>query len=224
MTSNTMLRSPLHALIESRKPIWCEIAGTPAALHFGNPDAERDALATLALCDLSALPKQGYKGPGTADWLNAQGVTLPQGMYDTLPLTDGGIVVRIGSDEFLLESGVTGQTVADLQTKPVSAGVYDLARADATILIGGTQAKQVMLQTCGVNFAVEPAGRVVYSRVAGVSAAILPQPSEDIDRFRLWVDYSYAPYLWRTLVEIAEELGGRVVGAAAVYPQLAGLV
>ena len=55
-------------------------------------------------------------------------------------------------------------------------------------------------------FAKQPAGRIVFTRIAGVSCGILVL-GEGADRFyRLWVDYTLAPYLWETLVEIVREM------------------
>ena len=35
-------------------------------------------------------------------------------------------------------------------------------------------------------------------RVAGVSCAVLPRGDGEARTYRLWVDYSLAPYLWTT--------------------------
>ena len=38
--------------------------------------------------------------------------------------------------------------------------------------------------------------------------------------YRLWVDYTYAEYLWETLADICRELNGGVVGAGYIFPDL----
>ena len=59
-----------------------------------------------------------------------------------------------------------------------------------------------MIQTCGVNFLQEPPNRIVYTRVAGASCGIIPTAN----KYRIWIDYTLAPYLWETLSEIAHDL------------------
>jgi sarcosine oxidase subunit gamma len=99
--------------------------------------------------------------------------------------------------------------------------VYRVERADATFLLSGTRSREVLAQTCGVNFAAVPAHKLVMTRVAVATCSILPQPIGDLSVYRMWTDYTYAPYLWQTLLEIIDELGGGVVGAQCHYPGLA---
>ena len=77
-----------------------------------------------------------------------------------------------------------------------------------------------MAQTCGLDLREPVASRVVLTRVAGVSTIVLPERIRDEAGFRLWVDPSYAHYLWHQLVKISESLGGRVVGAGRFFPEL----
>ena len=58
------------------------------------------------------------------------------------------------------------------------------------------------------------------TRVAGVSCCVFPDTIGGIPAYRIWVDTSYALYLWETLVEICESVGGGVIGAGCVFPEL----
>lgn len=187
---------------------------------------DREAVDDLALCDLSTLPKLGLKGNKAADWLVSKGITPPANRYDTGALDDGGIIARTDAHEFLLESGPPGRIVPlvlQLRSAP-PVNPFHVERTDATFLIAGRRAQEVMLQTCGVNFADSnqtPRGRLVMSRVAGVSCAILPTTEGDADRFRLWLDPSFASSLWESLEAIVHESRGKVVRAGAIYPAMA---
>ncbi len=66
--------------------------------------------------------------------------------------------------------------------------------------------REVLAQTCAINFAAAPAGQLIYTRVAGVSCAILPALDGNPLSYRIWVDPSYAGYLAETLANIATEL------------------
>jgi sarcosine oxidase subunit gamma len=186
----------------------------PVALDFGRPDGEAEGLRTLGLCDLSALPRLALKGPGAEAWLREQGLNVPAGIYDVLPAGRDGLIARTGGTEFFLEDGVSGNVVAGLP-KP-GPGVARVPRQDGAFLLGGARANDVLLETCGVDFSA-PAPRMAYSRVAGVSCAILPGETKGAVGFRLWCDPSYAAWLWETLLEIVGDKGGVAVGVAAVF-------
>ncbi len=48
-----------------------------AASDYGDTIAEREVLGRLALADLSPMPRAGFKGPGTVEWLEAEGLSVP---------------------------------------------------------------------------------------------------------------------------------------------------
>ena len=209
----------MHQAIEALGAHWGEVSGTPLALHFGSPEAEARSARTLGLCDLSALRKLGLKGRGAAGWLTAQGIDVPNDTFGARRPEHEGIVARLGDDECFLESGLSGQPVVALSKRlgPVQGDTYRVERQDATFVLTGSSALRVMAQVCGANFEEAPAWHVLYSRVAGVSAALLPSPWEKVPQYRIWVDPTSAPYLWGQLFQICRELGGQVVGAQAVY-------
>ena len=101
-----------------------------------------------------------------------------------------------------------------------SGQVFRVERQEATFLLVGGCAIDVLSQTCGVNFGEETPGRLVLSRVAGVSCGIFPDTVGELTAFRCWIDAGYAAYMWETLLQICEELGGTVIGAGCIYPDL----
>ena len=189
------------------------------AMDFGDPAAERQRMGTLALCDVSPLPKLGVRGPNAEPWLREHSVPIPQDLYDCCELDDHGLCIRVGADEFFFESGPAAESVGRLAAALGSSvpGVWRVERQDATFLLTGSRALEVLAQTCGINFRQAPDRRLIMSRLAGVSCAILPQPVDQVPIFRLWVDPSYAVALWETLNGIVDEFDGGIVGAACFY-------
>src|SRR5262249_52696255 len=120
------------------------------------------------------------------------------------------------SADFFLEAGVTGSILP----AGSSPGVYRVERQDATFLLTGTRALEVLAQLCSLDFRSAPAGRLALTRAGGVNCGILPEGAGVGSRFRFWVDPSFAVSFWEMLAEIAGELGGQVVGAACLYPEL----
>ena len=211
-------QSPIQHLLKTRGGEWTQVDGVDLALHFGDPVGESEVALDLGLSDISPLPMVGVKGSSASTWLCAQDVDVPVDIYETGKLADGGWIARIAKDEFLLASGPAGTSVPALTGALARAqdGVFRVARQDAAFLLTGVRAVDVFAQTCAVNMLQLPAGRLVMTRVAGVSCAILPWQRQGMAIYYIWTDTSYAVYLWETVHEIVAELGGQVVGAATV--------
>jgi len=222
MVSTPQRQSPVHELLSTRQPKWAIVADTPIALRFTSAEAELQAIKTLALCDVSALPKLGVKGPSASAWLSAHHLDVPSAIFETCSLVDGGVIAQLGEDEFLIESGSEPTVVPALRAKLGSAteGTYRVERQDATFLLAGKKAVDVMAQTCGIDFNQATPDRLIMTRVAGASCSVLPQSMSGICTYRLWVDATFAAYLWEQLTLITADLVGTIVGAACFYPAI----
>ena len=215
-------RSPIHSWLEAQRPTWRLLEGCQVAISLQDVQDELATKSTLAICDLSVLAKLGIKGQAAADWLRSQQLSAPDRIYDVHRPANGGLIARLGTDEFLLESSLKLNDFSKLCLRADQAPghVYAFSREDATLVLLGSQADQVLAQTCGVNFARAEPDQVILTRVAGVSCTVLPEPVNDVAAYRLWVDYTYAWYLWERLVEIVDSLGGTVIGAGALLDEL----
>jgi sarcosine oxidase subunit gamma len=167
-------------------------------------------LQALSLCDLGSLAKLGVKGPGAEGWLRGRGVDVPADTYDTRPLADGGLVARLGPGDFFLESGPSGEVVPSLAAGLAADApqVYAVERQDATFLLGGPRAPDVLAQVGSFDFRSAPPGRLVLTRAAGVNCGVLPGEAGGAPAFRLWVDPTYAVSFWEALAEVVAEMGG----------------
>ncbi len=222
MPDSPARRSPVQHQLDELQPEWTTISGMPAALRIGPHDEERAALA--GLCDASCLRKLGLKGRDAGAWLAEQGMTVPADIYATASLASGGIIARLGTEEFLLESGIADESVPAIEAVPIPAGrnLFRIERQDATFVLCGIRADAVFAQTCGLDVGKMDVGRVVFTRVAGVSCGILPELFEDRRCYRMWIDPSYAASLWQSLAEICGDLGGGVVGLQCILQSFSG--
>lgn len=215
-------RSPIDGRTPAAGVETLIACGMEVPKRFDSAEVEQKATQDLALCDLSLLPKWGVKGRGAAACLTASGINVPAENYQTGSLADGGLIVRLPGEEFLLEGGLQNEILPSVAKQATATDdVFSIERQDATILLLGERSQEVLAQTCGLNPEELVQGQAVMTRVAGVSCTLLPQQLDGTLAYRMWVDYSYAAYLWDTLIEICGELGGRVVGAAAVLSDLA---
>ena len=222
MADASTRRSPIRRQVEADHTHVLGAADAVLVLHLSDASAERDAARTLGLIDLSVLPKLGIKGPAADTWLGERSMPVPTNIYDIASCDDGSRLVRLGDDEFFIEQHPAGSRVGGLTsdlTSPVS-GVYPVWREDATFVLTGASAGEVLAQTCGVDMGRVDRDRLIMTRVAGVSCSILPQMLGELSCYRLWLDPSFAASMWETLTEIVVDLGGRAVGAGCVYPEL----
>ena len=183
-------------MIDTRtSPLRALVAAAPAPL--------RDLLSHPA-----NLVKRGVKGPGVVAWVQRHGLPLPAARYAVLRMGDAGVVARAGEGELILEctphDALWERWRAALADPP--AGVYDIPQQSVTLELSGPRAPRVLARSCALNLAAEPADTILYTRIAGVSCAVLPHGKGEARSYRLWVDYSLAPYLWTTLAALIEDL------------------
>lgn len=170
----------------------------------------------LQLIDLSCLNRFGIKGSGAASWLLEQGISLPDQPNCWLPM-QGGLVARLGLSEFLIEDGLAGQMVQNLNQQSFGqhsfpAMVYPVPRQDLAIALWGDPVYDLLAQTCGVNLRAQAQRSVLLTVVVGVTVTLLLDERAGQPLCRLWCDGSFGEYVWRTLLDIATELDGGIVG------------
>jgi glycine cleavage system aminomethyltransferase T len=220
------LVSPLHAALLDGEALQHaqvrDLRGMAVPLQLGEAAHQQALLQSVALADVSFLPGVLVKGPLAAEFLQASGVQLPPDVLAVGALESGGLIARTGGSEFFLEDGpssnVVEQIEAALQANP--RGAYRVLRQDASLVIGGPRGGELLRHVCGYDFITEPHDKLVFTSVAGVSCSMLRRTLNGIPVLRLWTDGTYGIYIWRTLLEIAVELGGGAVGTALFYPEI----
>lgn len=180
--------------------------------------ADSKRAATLGIADVSFLFRTGFKGQGVAAWLQAQDIPVPEQPNSWAPLAGGGVVLRLGVSEYLIEDGLTQGSSARMAHLETPMHVYPVLHQDAALVLCGEAVHELLLQTCNVNFgALDLAARpVVLTSMAGVAVTVMPGARAGKPYYRVWADGTYGLYLWETLAGIAGELGGGPVGVAAI--------
>ena len=219
-TTSTEKRSPLHSWHASHCDNWCQLGETPLPRQFATAEEEQSAAGELALCDLSGLPLLEVKGPGAAAWLSARNLPVPAEIYEGAPDSEGGWTTRTGSEEFLLRSAASSSQPG-LPESDSSGTVLVTDKQDAIFVVAGHRIGELMAQACGLDYASLPAHQTHLSRVAGVSCGMIKDQLNGIPVCWLWLDPSYALYLWEQLVQITTDLDGKIVGVSCFYPDIA---
>ncbi len=217
--------SLLHGCIAALNPTWIEIHRMQVPLSFSTAVDEDRVRRRLGLCDVSCLDRFGLKGPGAAEWLACQGVNPPAGINRWEPLNGGGVIARLGTNEFFIEDGIQGSFATTLGSAlgRGTPAVYPVIRQDAAMAITGREAGSLLAQTCSFDFNGFDVNErlVVMTSMVGVSVLMIRSLRDEVPCYRIWCDGTYGPYLWRTLLEIAEELGGAAIGLGCLFPEVA---
>lgn len=159
----------------------------------------------------------GCKGPRAAEWLAAQGLTIPPAPNTWAAGPDTAVVARLGASEFFIEEGAPGDQVSRLAAAFAAArpaGVYPVLREDWSFTLSGQGTEDLLAQVCNVHFAALDlaAAPVILTLMVGVAVLILPLVAGNGRTYRIWCDPTFGPYLGAALRGVALESGGTYRG------------
>ncbi len=216
--------------------IFDTLGGAAVALEYGDRKAELEAARRLGLADLSVLPRTGFKGAGTPEWLAGQGVGLPKESNRVARQKGGELAARLAPNELLILGGLSGTkgglpdaleaAWAAESLAPETPRGYPLPRRDshAWILVSGAEAPALFAKLCGVD--LRPGKfddlAIAQTSIAGIAGVIIRDDRGGQLAYHLLCDSASAAYLWDCLVDAMAEFDGRPVGLAAVRA-LAGM-
>lgn len=164
----------------------------------------------ISVTDVSHLPRFGIKGREASAWLSSQKVNLPAIANSWVVSKNLSLILRLGNSEFLVEDQENDQTTAQLHIagKNRIAGVYPVARADASFVLEGESVTDLLSEICMLDLSQEPHPQALYmTQIAGISATLLQQKIEGKAIVRLWCDGTYHHYMHDTLNTIAKDVG-----------------
>ena len=102
---------------------FAEQHGAAVADDFGGgADAEARQAQSLGLADLSPLPRIGFKGRGTLDWLAGHGVSGFSENNMAYPQPGASLVARLAPSEVLVLGGIAGNAVLCDNAPPLPKG------------------------------------------------------------------------------------------------------
>jgi sarcosine oxidase subunit gamma len=198
--------------------------GMEIALEYASAEIEDKRKRTLGICDVSCLPRFGVKGLKAVQWLQEHKIAIPAQGNRWTRQTPDALVLRLGLNEFLIEDQLEGKVCEALRlaSQPKAYGLYPVARNDTALILSGSGLQALFSEVCTLDLrdqALAP-DAVVMTQMAGISVTLLRQTMNTETVYRLWCDGTYGPYLWDTLLEIAEELGGGAVGVSCHFKEM----
>jgi hypothetical protein len=134
--------------------------------------------------------------------------SIEQSRGSVLGVTDVSGVARTGRTELFVE----GPLVLSEAHFP-RAIVY--AREDASLLFTGSGVADFLAELTAVCIDLE-SSRLHLTDVLRMSGMILPRPGGSVPGVQIWMDASFALHAGKTLLTLAEDLGGGWVGTGAI--------
>lgn len=217
-----MYRSPLRTEMDSLGANWQKCLGSPIVFDYGESDAQREeSFRRLALFDLSPLPRFGLKGSGIQSWIDSNRLDVGVRANIAYVQNDGRVICRLSENELLVLPNVSSPSdpIVSAQTTE-SWRCYILRRCDSHAWFGvaGERSADMFAKICGVDLSSQhfPDLSIAQTSVARVSAVVLRQDRSKVPFYHLFVDNSFAKYVWSCLQDAAIEFDSRLLGLKAI--------
>jgi sarcosine oxidase subunit gamma len=226
---NQLRRSPIYRETQAAGA-FCEVINNGAVpMHYGSPDSELGRAQKMAIADLSGLPRTGFKGTGTVEWLQAQGLAIGADSNMAYRQEGGALAARLAPTEIFLIDGLdaTGALIDRLNAawawgteKPRKLIGYPMPRQDshAWFMITGAAAPEMFAKICGVDLRPHKfkPGQIAQTSLAKMSGIVIRDDRGAIPGFHLLADVASAEYLWGAVLDAMSEFGGAPVGLQAL--------
>jgi len=228
-------RSFLYGTLQQAGARFAPLHDAAIAVDFGRPiEAEVAQARRMGIADLSVLPRTGFKGAGTVEWLTAQGLAIGPDSNRAYLQPGGELAARLAPTEiFLIDSlAGTGELIRRLNAAwgwgsetPRRLIGYPMPRAEshAWFMVTGERAPAVFAKICGVDLRPHrfAAGGIAQTSVAKMSAIVIRADLGGTSAFHLLADSASAEYLWTCVLDAMAEFDGAPVGWSALR-ELAG--
>lgn len=222
-------RSFLYRTLQGLGARFGEVNGTAVAMDFGDAGAEAARGRRMGLADLSPLPRTGFKGTGTVEWLTGQGLVIGADSNRGYTQPGGEIALRLAPTEILLVDALSGTGgLPDRLNGAWSWGAerphrligYPMPRSESHfwLAVTGEHAPVMFAKICGVDLRPHTfaPGAIAQTSAAKMSVIILRRDFGQVPGFYLLADSASAEYMWTCVVDAMEEFGGGPVGLTAL--------
>lgn len=221
---NYLRRSPIYRILAAGGARFGEINRTAIAMSI---DDARDGVVAdnMGIADLTPLPRTGFKGRDTPDWLTANGVEIPEAPNRARTQTDGTLVARLSNDEHVFLSDLAGSApmVAALdESWHLEPGrmCFSMPRAEthAWFALTGECTSQMLSKVCGVDARPGkfPNGSIAQTSIARINGVLIRNDLGATPAFYVLADSASADFLWPCLMDAMQEFDGAPVGLDAL--------
>ena len=228
-------RSMIYRVLQAAGARFAEVNGGAVAMDFGGTeDAEAGRARSLGIADLSVLPRTGFKGAGTVEWLTSQGLSIGPESNRAYRQSNGELAARLAPTEIFLLDGLAGAgaLVTRLNAawswgsdRPRTLIGYPMPRSESHtwFMITGEKAPAMFAKLCGVDLRLHrfADGTIAQTSIAKMSGVVIRADLGATPAYHLLADSASAEYLWHCALDAMMEFAGVPVGLAALR-RLAG--
>ncbi len=189
--------------------------GYSVPLSIREQHTQHERKRGLALCDLSAMNRVGYRGADVDSWCESQyGITGPR-INSSVLTKEGLLVVRLSGTEILVmkDSKAKPDFEVTLENLPAT---YILPRQDShhCFMLLGRHCASMLSKMCAVDLRYHKFQKmqVAQTIMARVSVIIIRRDIDETPAYYVLVDSSLAEYLWDSMIDAMQEFAGKVVG------------
>ena len=221
MPSNSLRRSFLERRLEREGAAFASMNGGAVAMRF-RQSGEVEAAKAMALADLSLLPRTGFKGRGTVEWLSDQGLKIGPDSNRAYQQSGGAWALRLAPTEILLIDALSGSGRLINQLNEAwrwgeqasrQAQGYPMPRQDSHcwLMVTGKSAPEMFAKVCGVDLRPRhfAQGAIAQTSMAKMSAIVARTDLGPTPAYNVLADIASAEYAMA-------EFDGRLVGLAAL--------
>lgn len=215
--SSDLSRPALRRALERAGAEWQPLGTTSVAVET---DAAPD-MDTLALFDLSPLPRIGFKGRGTMEAMRRRGVVLEAAPNRAFAQPDGSLCLVLAASEVLLLSSLSGDGsrfdawMRDYRLED-GEGTYPLLRGDSHVwlALSGRLVPEMLATMSAMDFRLHKFGNgsIAQTSVARMGAIVARWDRGALPLFHLIADAASALYLSDCLLDAGRGLGIGIAG------------
>jgi len=179
---------------------------TPAQVNV-NP------VTRCTLVDLTDLPRVGFRGTQSAEYLQARGFSLPEAPNRAVTQADGSHIARLSQTEYLILGSHQdqGERIADEEARwelDYNAN-YLLPRQDshAWLQLSGECISEVMAKLCGVDLRAQAfaPGAVAQTSAARINVIVVNVGGESQPAFQILFDRASLEYFKGAVLDAMAE-------------------
>lgn len=174
---------------------------------------------SAVIVDCTSLPRFGLRGPGSCEWLLAQGFAIPETVNRATLDDTGNLALRLGRNEAVISGFASGpSSVKGCETAWSGAADrqgYNGFRQDSWthLLISGPRAADLMAEITETDLRIDamPAGIISQTRALKIDAIIVRTDRLGTFGYELFFDIASRAYVCETLRGLAPDYGFSVL-------------
>ena len=182
-------------------------------------------LQQCAVVDLTGLPRVGFRGTQSGEYLQSRGFGLPGRPNQAVTQPDGSHVARLSQTEYLILGSLRdrGERIADEEARWELDHLanYLLPREDshAWLQLSGVHTAEVMAKLCGVDLrsTAFAQGAVAQTSAARINVIVINVSAESHPIFHILCDRASLEYFKGALMDAMAEFNGRALQIDALY-------